>query len=130
MNYPKVNIPAGKQVMWNGFTMCEWDKTIEIISPEGQVLATGYKKYDSTQLQQLRLKNGEWIFNSGRGGDFTIKITSNPGGNPEFLTQTEPITKFGRPYATSFVVCTEDAPNIDKDFNDCTVVLSWTNQQG
>lgn len=130
MGVPTVNIPPGKKVTWVAFSMCAWDKTVEILDPNNNVIATGYKKYDNVNLQQLHLKSGPWVFNSGKGGDFKVRITSKQGSNPQFITSQDIIKKQGQPYGTTFIVCTEDDTNIDTDYNDCTVAISWTNRQG
>ncbi|MGB0522454.1 MAG: hypothetical protein ACPGJS_05815 [Flammeovirgaceae bacterium] len=132
MNYPVVNIPPGKQVIWGAFCQCAWDKTVEIVDPNGRTIATGYKKFDGVDLQQLRLKDGSWLFNSGNGGDFTVKIMSGQG-TPSFAMAQDTIYKYEQRephYGTTVSICTEDDVNIDKDYNDCTVLLSWTNKQG
>lgn len=124
--------PANKtvKVSWVGFSMCAWAKTVKLLDPNGNVVTEVYKKYPSTSIQQLRLKSGSYVFSTKTGGGiYKLEITTS-GNNAKYLTQLETIFIGATPYANTFLVVTEDDIRIDRDYNDCSILISWTNRQG
>lgn len=118
------------KVSWVAFSMCAWAKSIALVDPNGNTVTEVYKKYPNTSVQQLRVKSGSYIFSTKAGGGiYKLKITTQ-GNNARYKTMLDTIKIGSTPYANTFVVVLEDDINIDRDYNDCTALISWTNRQG
>ena len=132
---PTVNLPANQKIGWSAFTMCLYNKTLEIIAPDGTTVVAGAIKKEPDQASFQLMKNNTagsqgtgYTFDTGsQGGDYTIKITSTPG-TVQYAAGLMELEKGNKNYGNTFMVLSEDGG--DGDYNDCTVFLTWTTYQG